>query len=212
MIYDASRNRLAADGLSRLYYVERQGLAMVLGLIAMAGRDRDRLPANTRRSGCSPTSRSSRYLPQCLVLGRNHKGAQAWFQVGPLQFQPSEIAKIAVVDRDLGLLPSTSRRPRRVAARSRRSGWRRVVMAHRLRPARPRDDARHHGVRGRGARGGRPQAGAHRRAPDARGHPRGRGRREREGPGVSTRPAHRVRRPVDQGRDEPRSSRRRATT
>ena len=31
-----------------------------------------------------------------LVLGAAHKGAQAWFQVGPLQFQPSEIAKVAV--------------------------------------------------------------------------------------------------------------------
>ena len=32
MIYDASRNRLARDGLSQLYYVERQGIAIVLGL------------------------------------------------------------------------------------------------------------------------------------------------------------------------------------
>jgi rod shape determining protein RodA len=32
-----------------------------------------------------------------LVLGASRKGAQAWFQVGPMQFQPSEIAKIAVI-------------------------------------------------------------------------------------------------------------------
>jgi rod shape determining protein RodA len=32
-----------------------------------------------------------------LVVGQRHKGAQAWFQVGPLQFQPSEITKVAVV-------------------------------------------------------------------------------------------------------------------
>jgi rod shape determining protein RodA len=32
-----------------------------------------------------------------LVLGASRKGAQAWFQVGPMQFQPSELAKIAVV-------------------------------------------------------------------------------------------------------------------
>ena len=30
-----------------------------------------------------------------LVVGQRHKGAQAWFQVGPLQFQPSEITKVA---------------------------------------------------------------------------------------------------------------------
>ena len=44
-----------------------------------------------------------------LVLGRSHGGAQAWFQVGPLQFQPSEIAKVVRGRRDRGLLPSTSR-------------------------------------------------------------------------------------------------------
>ena len=33
-------------------------------------------------------------------LGRNHNGAQAWFQVGPFQFQPSEIAKIVRDRRD----------------------------------------------------------------------------------------------------------------
>jgi rod shape determining protein RodA len=32
-----------------------------------------------------------------LALGASRKGAQAWFQVGPLQFQPSEIAKVVVI-------------------------------------------------------------------------------------------------------------------
>jgi rod shape determining protein RodA len=96
MIYDSSRNRLAADGLSRLYYVERQGIAIVLGLVAMLvvmlidyRRIRDLwalaylliLPA----------------LAGVIVVGSSHKGAQAWFQVGPLQFQPSEIAKVVVI-------------------------------------------------------------------------------------------------------------------
>src|SRR5690242_9068498 len=35
MIYDSSRHRLAQAGLSQLYYVERRGLAIVLGLVAM---------------------------------------------------------------------------------------------------------------------------------------------------------------------------------
>ena len=58
-------------------------------------------------------------LAACSCIGRNHNGAQAWFQVGPFQFQPSEIAKIVRGDRGRGLLPSASRRSRRVAARGR---------------------------------------------------------------------------------------------
>jgi rod shape determining protein RodA len=36
-------------------------------------------------------------LAGVVLVGRNHNGAQAWFQVGPLQFQPSEIAKVVLV-------------------------------------------------------------------------------------------------------------------
>jgi rod shape determining protein RodA len=96
MIYAASRNRLEEAGVSKLYYVERQGVAIAIGLAAMAvvafvdyRRIRDMwalvwfaiLPV----------------LAGVLVLGQNHRGAQAWFQVGPLQFQPSELAKVAVI-------------------------------------------------------------------------------------------------------------------
>jgi rod shape determining protein RodA len=96
MIYDSSRRRLAAQGLSSFYYVERQGIAIVLGLIAMGivmavdyRRIRDAWPLVYL--AVLPL------LAGVLLLGRNHNGAQAWFQVGPLQFQPSELAKIAVI-------------------------------------------------------------------------------------------------------------------
>jgi rod shape determining protein RodA len=36
-------------------------------------------------------------LAGVLLLGESHRGAQAWFQVGPMQFQPSELAKLAVI-------------------------------------------------------------------------------------------------------------------
>ena len=54
-------------------------------------------------TGASATSGRSIYLgilpllAACSCSVANHKGAQAWFQVGPLQFQPSEIAKLVVV-------------------------------------------------------------------------------------------------------------------
>jgi rod shape determining protein RodA len=96
MIYSSSKTRLANQGLSKLYYVERQGIAIVIGVIAMAVV----LAIDYRRIrdlwalvyvGVLPL------LVGVLVVGSRHKGAQAWFQVGPLQFQPSEITKIVVV-------------------------------------------------------------------------------------------------------------------
>jgi rod shape determining protein RodA len=96
MIFDASHAETARAGLSRLYYVERQGAAIAVGLIAMVlvmaidyRRIRDAWPLVYL--GMLPL------LAGVVVLGRNHGGAQAWFQVGPFQFQPSEIAKVALV-------------------------------------------------------------------------------------------------------------------
>ena len=96
MIYDASGHETAVAGLSRLYYVERQGVAVALGLIAMAvvmaidyRKIRDAWPLIYL--GILPL------LAGVVLLGRNHGGAQAWFQIGPFQFQPSEIAKVVLV-------------------------------------------------------------------------------------------------------------------
>ncbi|HUI48084.1 MAG TPA: FtsW/RodA/SpoVE family cell cycle protein [Acidimicrobiia bacterium] len=96
MIFDASRHETAIGGLSRLYYVERQGIAVVVGLVAMVlvmaidyRRIRDAWPLIYL--AVLPL------LAGVVVLGRDHGGAQAWFQVGPFQFQPSEIAKVVLV-------------------------------------------------------------------------------------------------------------------
>ena len=88
--------------------------------------DGDRLPAASATRGRSCTSPCCRCSSACSLLGRSHKGAQAWFQVGPLQFQPSEIAKIAVIVAVAGLLPPTPRRSRRVAPRRRDRCWSRL--------------------------------------------------------------------------------------
>jgi rod shape determining protein RodA len=96
MIYSSSRTRLARQGMTQLYYVERQGLAIVLGVIAMAVV----LAIDYRRVRDLWPLVYVAVLPLLigvLVTGQRHKGAQSWFQVGPLQFQPSEITKVAVV-------------------------------------------------------------------------------------------------------------------
>src|SRR3984893_19196937 len=96
MIYDSSRNRLAAQGLSKYYYVERQGVAFGIGLAAMVVL----MLIDYRRIRDLWVLFYLAMLPLLagvIVLGRNHKGAQAWFQLGPFQFQPSEVAKVVLI-------------------------------------------------------------------------------------------------------------------
>jgi rod shape determining protein RodA len=96
MIYSATRSRLEHDGLSQTYFVERQALAIVVGVIAMImliAIDYRRL----RELWLLVWLAMLPLLAGVLVLGASRKGAQAWFDVGPLQFQPSEVAKVAVI-------------------------------------------------------------------------------------------------------------------
>jgi len=96
MIFDASRHETALGGLTRLYYVERQSAAIVIGLVAMAVT----MAIDYRRIRDAWPLVYLAILPLLagvVVLGRNHNGAQAWFQIGPFQFQPSELAKVVLV-------------------------------------------------------------------------------------------------------------------
>lgn len=96
MVYSSTRTRLAEQGLSEMYYVQRQGVAVVLGIAGMAvamlvdyRKLRDMFPLVY--AAVLPL------LVGVIALGATRKGTQAWFQVGPLQFQPSELAKVALI-------------------------------------------------------------------------------------------------------------------
>ena len=96
MIYSSTRTRLERQGIDPMHYVQRQGLAIVLGTIAMAFM----ILVDYRRFRDLWALIYLATLPllgAVLVLGASRKGAQAWFDVGPLQFQPSEIAKVTVI-------------------------------------------------------------------------------------------------------------------
>src|SRR5262245_42771084 len=74
MIYAASRNRLEEQGISKLYCVERQGIAIAVGLVAMgvvAFVDYRRI----RDMWALVWFAILPILAAVLVLGQNHRGA-----------------------------------------------------------------------------------------------------------------------------------------
>ncbi len=95
MVYSATSASAAIGGGNPIYYLKRQGIYALLGLVALvlAGR------ANYR---------ALRHLAPALVLGsmvllvfalaggQSVNGARRWIQLGPATFQPSELAKLAV--------------------------------------------------------------------------------------------------------------------
>lgn len=96
MVYTATRDSLQAQGLSPQYYFKKQAIFMVLGFILMFvvaavdyRRYRDWAPAIYALSLLA--------LLAVYVVGHKSKGAQAWFQLGSYQLEPSEFAKIALI-------------------------------------------------------------------------------------------------------------------
>jgi rod shape determining protein RodA len=96
MIYSSTRSRLERNGVDPTYFVQRQALAVGLGIVVMVLT----IAVDYRKLRDMWALVYLAMLPLLvgvLALGASRKGAQAWFDVGPLQFQPSEIAKVAVI-------------------------------------------------------------------------------------------------------------------
>ncbi|MDP9387100.1 MAG: rod shape-determining protein RodA [Actinomycetota bacterium] len=93
MVYSATRN-LGAD---EAFYLRRQGVFTLLGLGVMAlvatidyRVFRDFAPAMYVASVVA-------LLLVLSPLGSSRRGAQAWFQLGAFQLQPSELAKVVLI-------------------------------------------------------------------------------------------------------------------
>lgn len=96
MIYTATRDSLEAQGLSPEYYVKKQALFVLVGvfvMVAAAAVDYRRL----RDWAPAIYGLCVLVLVAVYVVGHKSKGAQAWFQIGSYQFEPSEFAKIGLI-------------------------------------------------------------------------------------------------------------------
>jgi rod shape determining protein RodA len=96
MVYTATRDQLQAAGLSPTYYLQKQALFMVAGVVAMvvvAAIDYRRFVQ------WAPILYGLSVLMLLAVLGVGHKsrGSQAWFQFGSYQLEPSEFVKVGLI-------------------------------------------------------------------------------------------------------------------
>lgn len=96
MVYSATRDLLEAQGLSPTEYLTKQAIFAAVGVLVMfvaASIDYHRW-----RLLAAPI-----YLFTVLLLlavmkvGHQALGAQAWFSIGPLQLEPSELAKLGLI-------------------------------------------------------------------------------------------------------------------
>ncbi|MEY2567240.1 MAG: rod shape determining protein RodA [Actinomycetota bacterium] len=97
MIYSATHQKLEQELSDPGYYLKRQAVWMVLGLGVMAFFA---LVDYRVFRDFAPVIFIATIFVLLLVLspfGSSSRGTQAWFQMGPFQFQPSEWAKLAVI-------------------------------------------------------------------------------------------------------------------
>ena len=98
MIYSSTRERLRLEGVDELYFVKRQGVAILVGLVVMTLL----LAIDYRKlrdySAFAYVATVVGLLAVLSPLGSNARGSQAWFQLpGGFQLQPSELVKFGII-------------------------------------------------------------------------------------------------------------------
>jgi rod shape determining protein RodA len=97
MIYSATHQKLEQELSDPAFYLKRQIVWMLLGIGVMAFFA---LVDYRVFRDFSPLIYVGTIFMLLLVLspfGSSSRGTQAWFQLGPFQFQPSELAKLSVI-------------------------------------------------------------------------------------------------------------------
>jgi rod shape determining protein RodA len=96
MVYSSTRGPLERAGIRPEYYLYKQITFIIIGVVAMlvvAAVDYRRL-----RSWAPLLYGISVFLLVAVfAVGSRVQGAQAWFQLGSYQFEPSEFAKVALI-------------------------------------------------------------------------------------------------------------------
>ncbi len=95
MVYSATSASAALANGDPAYYLKRQAVYALLGLVLMVALSRVDYRA-LRALAPALIVTSLVLLLAVLVLGRSANGARRWISFGPAAFQPSELAKVAL--------------------------------------------------------------------------------------------------------------------
>jgi cell division protein FtsW len=96
MVYSATSASATIGGGNPIYYLKRQAIFAAIGLVALVVLRRCSY-RSLRHSAPLLIVGSLFLLAVALVGGQNVNGARRWIDLGAASFQPSEIAKLAVV-------------------------------------------------------------------------------------------------------------------
>jgi rod shape determining protein RodA len=108
MIYSATRQALVNAGDNPHYYLERQGLFVLLGIVSMYVVSR--IDYRRFEMAATPLYVGSLFaLAGVFVIGQNARGAQRWYSIGnSIQIQPSEFTVLFLI---LAVATFCARRP-----------------------------------------------------------------------------------------------------
>ncbi len=95
MVYSATSARAAVGDGQPMYYLARQAAFALVGLLLLAVCARTPFPV-WRRLAPSLLAGSIVLLVAVLLVGSAANGARRWLALGPISFQPSELAKLAL--------------------------------------------------------------------------------------------------------------------
>ncbi len=97
MVYSSTRQKQESAGLDPAFFLKRQGVYFLLGLVALAIVG---LVDYRRIRDFTPILYGGAVVALLLVIspiGTSRRGTQAWFQIGSFQFQPSEVSKVVLI-------------------------------------------------------------------------------------------------------------------
>jgi cell division protein FtsW len=95
MVYSATSASAAIGGHDPMYYLKRQGAFALVGVLLLVAASRADF-RSLRRLAPMLVLTSLGLCLAVLALGSSVNGARRWLGIGPITFQPSELAKLGV--------------------------------------------------------------------------------------------------------------------